>query len=510
MATPNDINVNLTATENVSQAAAKAESAIKRVGNSADKVQTQFKKFPMELLSIGFGFASIAAVMNTFIRDAINTFDQMGNSLTSGRLAFLELEASLKLLFFQFANSSVMVDFLNKIKDLVDDFNNLDENTKNFVYKLIIMSFIVSTLLSSLGFMGLLLNGLEVAFAKATIAADGFNFAIQFLKALLIPEFAAAILLIILAILVLKGIWDSNFAGIRDTAKSVFDEIGATIDSLVKHGTLVLGGLGHVIGGLFSGNLSEVKLGLSQILFGFLGLVVDIIALALYLSVKLVEIILRGMLGLASTLDQLLIEIVGNGLKILYELAVDLINLIMGTISKLKGEQFIPFDKSDFSKTISDFQAGNKQLTDSWQNTLAQMGINSENFLKSDKARTLADLAALFGLDASGNPLGGSAANSSSPGAPLNSSVQTLVNNANAIQEQTTATTNLTQSIMDLNTTILANNSNALGHSNDYNVSIGGVTYNGNGQVTQDDLNKLADQLMQQFMDVLIQNGVVH
>ncbi len=132
----------------------------KKVQTSLEKIKGFFGGFRGELLSMGFLFGMIGAGLLTLTRQALNSFGTLGSALTRGRLAFIEMQAQLKNLFFQFGESDAMKDFLNGITDMLKSFDELDPAVKNAIFAFILWGGVIASALGILSFMALGIFGI--------------------------------------------------------------------------------------------------------------------------------------------------------------------------------------------------------------------------------------------------------------------------------------------------------------------------------------------------------------
>lgn len=329
------------------------EEKTTRVNAQNEKLDKFFNGFPAQLLSIGFLFGSIGATATSFTKQALNSFESLGSTLTEGRLALLQLQAELNLLFLSFAESSAMKDFLNKIKELVVWFNNLEPATQNNIFSLVAWGGVIATIIGAIGFLGLGLIGLVQLFD------------------LLGP-----------AITLVTTKLGTGVVGALSMAASVF-LLAAAIGFLTGHGDKVgqaLGkmfeGLGNIIDGITTGNLPKLQLGFAQVAFG-------VIEIFLAMAVGILQIANKLVGFLIKIFGEFFIDKMGEFVNYFIEQINQIINAINAIASFLK----LPFNikpldiinveqikqaKSAFSSFIDE----NVTEVDAFWNTFLDKGVD--------------------------------------------------------------------------------------------------------------------------------------
>lgn len=191
---------------------------VKAVQQSFKRIDKFFTGFRAELLGIGFLFGSIGAVLTGLIKQATNVFGTLGNILTRGRLAFLELQAGIKNLMFQFAESDALRNFLDIVTDLLQRFDDLDPSLKELAFTFIIWGGIIATILSALAFMGLGIFGIILLFITWSAVGTDLILTMGGLKVALLGItnkllfFAQIVALIVAGLALIDGV----FKGVND------------------------------------------------------------------------------------------------------------------------------------------------------------------------------------------------------------------------------------------------------------------------------------------------------
>jgi len=125
----------------------------KKSTNAFANLKNFFTGFRMELLGMGFMFTTIGTILTGITKQATASFGAIGNILTKGRMAFIELQGQVKSLMFQFAESDAMNGFLTFLTDILKAFDDLDPGIKDIIFNMIVWGGVIATILGLASFM---------------------------------------------------------------------------------------------------------------------------------------------------------------------------------------------------------------------------------------------------------------------------------------------------------------------------------------------------------------------
>ena len=306
-------------------------SSLERVKNNTKQATANFNtlknfftSFRGELLGIGFLFGSIGAVLTGLSKQALNVFGTLGSVLTKGRLAFLELQAEIKNLLFQFAESESMQQFLNMLTSILQKVDELTPSQKDLVFSLILWGGAIATAISALAFFLLGLTAIGNAlFQWHSVLAATIPFLTELgtaiTAALGLPILAIIAILAVLAI----AIW-TNFAGIRDTIIEIFSAIFNYILAVINNIIELFSGVLDIITGIFEGDGDKVVGGFIKILRAILKSVLDFFALMVKINIEMMFFIGRVIADGAINIAKILFDIIPPAFAKVAEIAFNI------------------------------------------------------------------------------------------------------------------------------------------------------------------------------------------
>lgn len=364
-------------------------------GRKAQELEKFFTGFRGELLSIGFLFGAIGAGLSSLIRSALDTFGQLGSTLTSGRLAFLELQAEIKSLFQQFAESPAMQFFLNILTDILKKINDLSPGTKNLIAVGIILAAVFFTIAAALAFAGLGFFGLNTFFTDFVPTIAGLLAKLGAGEGLLgiLGSIGTVLLILIIAAFILKAAWDENFGDIRDAVERAMKAITKSIDNTIAGAKLALVGLDKLLHGLFSSNAKDTEEGFRALLAGFVTFFLSIAGLVAKAIFSLNEILTGVFFGLIQVVTTFIVRIFGALFDTVVNTVVNVVNFIIEQVNRVFGTKFSFFSQTAFAANFAeaiaqalndltiDRLAGARRLTDVFGNAIDFI-INPEDIRK--------------------------------------------------------------------------------------------------------------------------------
>lgn len=262
----------------------------------------EVQKFDSSQLSLLFGFGAIAAVFNTFSRNAIRSY----GDITQGQTAFSQqlIKAQAAFTFLQFQIADVIGNITGP---LLDGFVQLTDILSDQP--------ILTNLLGALVLLIGIGAAIGTAQASATLLASALNFGsvnlglgaiIAGLDVLTLGASAAFIAFVLLA--------DSmNFAGTHETLQVLGKDVTDLFGGLGKSLGVFIKGLGDVLTGFLRGNFDQLALGIAEVIVGLVGFVA------------------KAVLGLAILIDNTFFALI----NLLGGLINSVLQIILGAIQKI-------------------------------------------------------------------------------------------------------------------------------------------------------------------------------
>jgi hypothetical protein len=283
-----------------------------QVANGLKAVREQIKKLKIKeasgqfqgwAMSIMFAGMAMQKFFMDIMKKGVSSFQDIMHSVSGTTTSFDMLQGSMA--FLQYTIGAALEPFVEYLIPIIDGIANWVSENEELAGWIAIIGFGLGTLLQIIGSSTLaIVNGIIPAIKLLGIAAGGFGTTLTAaFGSILIP-----LLVVGAAVVLIIAMWKSNIGDFQNFIKSTFGVLWETIKAVFVHIWNIIKDVFGIIVALFKGDFDKVE------------------ELAKNLLINLAALFLKGIMGLAS--------IIVNVLVFAWNLVVDIVfKIITGLIA---------------------------------------------------------------------------------------------------------------------------------------------------------------------------------
>ncbi len=276
-----------------SRGVAGVDKAIRQTTASA-------RGFKMEFLSIMFFGMFLQRVFGGLLKGMMNAFNKidkkgvmpLSRSLTRLKAAWTFLQFSIVQ-----ASEGLLTGLITKAVELLDWFSALPEGWRQLIFVAAGFLALLGTIAFTVGTLKLAFGGIGTILAKLGIPAT-LSGSLTAISSLLVK--------LMIAIVILKSIWESNFGDIQEIVESLADNISIKFRNLF--GTdlpNIVSGFGGLLKGILGGDLDEAGESFNTFAKGAIMAFVRIVLAVAAIMAGIVSFVSQGVAQLLLTFEEL-------------------------------------------------------------------------------------------------------------------------------------------------------------------------------------------------------------
>src|SRR3990167_8011763 len=270
--------------ESIQKASQRLSRQQTLTNNMLKKADKQFrnllaptKRFKMELLSLGFGFAMISRGMNHLLQPAFDTVGIFDLFSTMLQITFLPIAL--------FVLDNILLPLFNY-------FTNLSEPVQFVIGAIVALGAALATIAAPIAFLGLFADSFAAGIAIITTMLSGFWVAFAPFLGI-----AAIFAIIIIALVGFWKAWKENFGNIKQWAQNILGGITQALEGFFD----ILGGITDIFIGIFTLDGEKIKEGFKQLGQGIIDVLGGLAKSFYSLGMTWMLGLLRGMLFVIPT-----------------------------------------------------------------------------------------------------------------------------------------------------------------------------------------------------------------
>lgn len=308
---------------------------LQRERNALQRTTKQMGRFRMELLSVMFFAMGVNRLLMGIVKPALQaakTFELFGMILRG-----------------IFIKEAIKVNAL--ILDMWKKFEELDKPTQKAIKNFIIIGTVVSLLVMVLAMVGLGMKGLTLIFAKFTPLVMGAGSSLATLIGAIGMGGLVAILILAAAVVIgFIDAWKTNFGGIQEWTKSIFDGIKKVFKSIID----IITGVKDVIFGLFSGDSDMVLDGARKIVNG----IIDLFEGLKQTMISILATIGLSVINAFKNVGSVIVDALGIAFGAFFEGAIRVLNHLINMANLIPGVNIPNIPEGGFKIIIPKFETG--------------------------------------------------------------------------------------------------------------------------------------------------------